>query len=154
MFNHPISTVYLDEQVARVSAILPAAGAFDPIPLHLVCAGFTHMMLFISYTKGGQAAGAMQFRVEQTHDGIDIVAPIWYQGSVLGINLVVSGVVSTDNLQRERIQYGATAGAIEHYMFGPYALQEAIEQIRIPCCEIGEIANPGIVAITARFTCD
>ena len=40
MSDHPISTTYLDQQVARAAAALPAAGAWDPAPVAMPCSGF------------------------------------------------------------------------------------------------------------------
>ena len=60
---HPISPLYLDQQTARVSAILPAAGAFDAAPLELACPGFDFVTLFITYTRGG-AGGSVRMLPE------------------------------------------------------------------------------------------
>ncbi len=49
--------------IARASAVLPAAGAFDSAPTEFPVAGFESMTLYIEYTRGA-ALGAMDWRVE------------------------------------------------------------------------------------------
>ena len=39
-------------QVARASAALPAAGAYDASPTALMCAGFESAVFYFSYTRG------------------------------------------------------------------------------------------------------
>lgn len=53
MSDHPISDTYLDVQVARAEALLPAGGAFDTTPTEMPCPGFTQVTLFVEYTRGG-----------------------------------------------------------------------------------------------------
>ena len=58
---HPISTTYLDKQTLKISAALPAAGAWDT-PVPVFCPGFKSVTLFVKYTRGG-AAGAVDLKI-------------------------------------------------------------------------------------------
>ncbi len=51
----PINATYLNQQIARVSAVLAGAGAWDATPLALQCSDFNNMTLLVTYTQG--AAG-------------------------------------------------------------------------------------------------
>ncbi len=150
MSDHPISTTYLDRQVARVSAVLPAAGAWDVAPIEMPCAGFDRVLFYFTYTRGG-AGGDMRFRIEQAPDS---AGAVWYQASDIGISVVASGADNVDNVQRAIIEYGSTGPGAELYMYGPFELQEAVERIRIVCCESGNVGAPGTVEIIAKFSAD
>lgn len=144
--DHPVSTTYLDLQVARASAALAAAGAFDAAPVEMHCPGFKSVMLFIEYTRGG-AGGDMQFKIE--------ISPVntgdhWYQVGQYAAAALASGSDVVSNIQRQEIEYGSTGAAIEKVAFGP--VEYNADRMRIACQESGAVATPGTAKITARFS--
>ena len=98
---HPISTTYLDQQVARASAALPAAGAFDTTPTALACPGFDFVTLYFTYTRGG-AGGAFKFKVEAS---LDSPGSVWHQGALYAPGTVVAGRDTGSTTQREHVTY-------------------------------------------------
>jgi hypothetical protein len=134
------------EQTARASAALPAAGAYDAAPTEMHCVGFETCALFISYTRAG-VGGDMQFRVEVSPDS---TGAVWHRSSLYAPGAVASGADSVSNLQREDVEYGSTAAGLEAVMYGPFDLRGA-SRMRVPCCESGAVGTPGTAAIEARF---
>ena len=134
-------------QTARVSAVLPAAGAFDAAPLSMPCPGFDFVTLFFRYERGG-AGGDMQFRIEANPDA---AGGIWHQASLYAAGAVASGADSLSNLQQEAIEYGSTAAAIESFVYGPLELRGGVERLRVACAESGAVGTPGTVECEARF---
>jgi hypothetical protein len=148
--THPISTTYLDQQQARVSAVLPAAGAWDTAPIEMPCAGFTHVTLYFSYTEGEQAAtGALGWKYETAPD---YDGSVWHQSAIYASGAVASGSDTTSNEQREDKEYGATGATIERWSEGPIALEAGAELIRVFCRENGVVGTPGIAEVEARFS--
>jgi hypothetical protein len=135
-------------QIARASAALPAAGAYDATPTELVCAGFDFVTLYIVYTRGG-AGGDMQFKIE--------VSPAsggdeWHQLTAYAKATVTSGSDLTSNAQREEVEYGSTGSGAEKFAYGPIPLNGTVERIRIPCQESGAVGTPGTCQIKALFS--
>ena len=147
MENHPISTTYLDNQVARVAAALAAAGAWDGAPLELPCAGFKNVTLYFKYTRGA-ANGAFGFRADICSDYLGV---LWYQMSLYSALGVVTNADTQSDLQRESIEYGATGAAAEYFVYGPVELGGNVEMIRIGAHETGVVGTPGVLEILARF---
>ncbi len=146
-----ISSVYLLEQVARAAAILEAAGAFDPAPTEMPCPSLDWVNFYLSYTRGA-AGGDMQFRVEISPYSVDRAGvEDWFQAALYAPGAVVSGGDSLSNLQRQSIEYGSTAGAIESVVYGPVALLKTTERVRIVCAESGALGTPGTAHIVAKF---
>lgn len=147
--EHPISDVYLDQQTARVYAVLEAAGAWDATPIVMPCAGFDDLTLYFSYTEGEQAAdGAFEFKIEISPDS---TGAIWHQSTALGVGAIALGVDTESSIQAEDIEYGATGATIERFAYGPLALEASIERIRIFGRESGIVGTPGDLGIEARF---
>lgn len=148
--KHPLSTIYYDHQVARVLAILPAIGAWDPAPLALPCAGFDNVTLYFTYTGGGQqAAAAFRFRIDAS---ATFNSAAWYQMSLYGALPVVDHADTQSDIQRESIEYGITAAdATERFVYGPIDLGGAVELIRVVAAETGVVGTPGTLGILARF---
>lgn len=140
---------YLAEQVqtARVSAALPAAGAYDAAPLAMAIPGFEFGALYISYTRGA-AGGDMRFRIEVNPDA---VGGTWYRGGIYESGTVASGSDTISNLQRETIEYGSTGAGAETVIYGPFEIRGVVERIRVACAESGDTNNPGTCEIQARF---
>jgi hypothetical protein len=145
--DHVISVNYLDVQLARASAILPAGGAWDPIPLELSCPNFEHMVLYLAYTRGG-AAGSFNVKIEVAHAS---TGAVWHQlGLYDPLDPVVAGADSQSREQREYLTYVATGAAIEYFEQAVH-LFGAVERIRVIAAELGNQAAPGTLAIQAKF---
>lgn len=144
----PISDTYLNIQVARASAVLPGAGAFDVAPVAMPCPGFEQVTLFIEYTRGG-AGGDVQFKLEASPVGS---GDVWHQLSAFTGAAAVSGADTVSNVQREEIEYGSTGAAIEKFTYGPVQLGGAVERLRVPCQESGAAGTPGTCKVTAVFS--
>lgn len=147
MFDHVYFPTYLDVQVARASAALAGAGAYDAAPTALYCMGFDHVNLSFEYTRGG-AAGAFGFKVETSPVSS---GDVWHQVTLYSSPAVVPGADAASAFQRESVVYTATGAAIEKFIFGPVKLAGAVERIRVACHETGNVGAPGTVKVTANF---
>lgn len=145
--TRPISPSYLDLQTLRVSTVLPAAGAFDTAPLEVSCQEYDFMTLYLAYTRG-DAAGAFKMKILVSPD---TSGDTWYQTTVYDAGAVAGGSDTTSAFQREELQYGATAAAIEKFVFH-VTLDAGVQRIRIPCAESGAVGKPGTLEIRAMFS--
>lgn len=141
----------LDMQIARVSAALPGAGAWDAAPLELVCAQARNANLHLTYTRGA-AGGAFDFQVQYSPYSIAALVPAggqeWLTMSLYGTALLVGGQDNQSLIQREYITYEATAaGGAEAFHYGPIDLAERVERIRIRARESGVVGTPGTLQI-------
>jgi hypothetical protein len=146
--DRPIVGNYLDLQVFRPLAILPAAGAFDAAPLELDCPSFNFVTLYLSY-ESPVAAGAVTFQIEVSPDA---AGATWYRASMYDGGALAPGVDVASNIQREAITYGGTAAALEFAVFGPLVIQAGIQRMRIACAESGDVLNPGDCEIRGFFS--
>lgn len=144
---HPISETYLDQQTARVSAVLVAAGAFDSAPTALACPGFDFVTLFFKYTRGG-AGGAFKFKIEISPDS---TGSVWHQATLYSPGTVTAGADTLSTDQREAVSYQATGASAELFVFGPLELGGTIERVRVNAAETGATGTPGTLEIKARF---
>ena len=145
---HPISQLYLDQQVARVSAVLLGAGAFDVAPLELACPGFDFCTLFITYTRAG-AGGSVRMLPEFSPVS---AGAVWHRKSLYGPAVVAAGADSASLEQRESILYTSTGAGAELSVFGPISLDGTVERLRVAAAEVGAVATPGTVEVLARFS--
>jgi len=141
-FPHPISTTYLDQQVARASAALPAAGAYDDTPLELYCPAFLHAALAFTYTRGA-AGGKFAYKVELATAKDPST---WIQFSLYEPGTVASGADTLSTQQREAVEYGATGAAAESFALQFY-LNGLWEKIRVSARETGVVLTPGTLKI-------
>jgi hypothetical protein len=146
--THPVSTTYLDQQVAKVSAALPGAGAYDT-PLALHCPGFDFVTFYCSYLRGG-VGGSVRCRLEVCPD--QAAAPAWTQQSLYAAAAVAAGADASSLEQRETILYTSTSANAELFVVGPVALKGTVERLRMACAEVGAVATPGTMSIDARFS--
>jgi hypothetical protein len=150
--EHPISTTYLDVQTARVSAALPAAGAWDATPLILPCAGFRRMTLAVSYTRGG-AAGAVDIQVLYSlYSANPPVVQAWHNQSLYAPAAVAGGADSASRFQRETVTYQSVGAGIENVPFGTIELDGTVERIQVRARESGNVGAPGTLHIVASFS--
>ena len=145
---HPNSPTYLDEQVLRVAAALPAAGAFDVAPLEIYCMGFDRVTLYVSYTRAG-AGGSVVLRPEFSPVG---AGAVWHRQALYAAAALVAGADAASLVQCETLRYTSTAAGAETFALGPIVLDQTITRLRVACAELGAIATPGTVEILARFS--
>lgn len=145
--NHPISTTYLDVQIARASAALAAAGAYDTTPTAMFCPGFKRVTLFGEYTRGG-AGGAVNLKIEGSPVG---TGDVWHNLTQYSAGTLAVNADTTSGVQREILKYGSTGAAIEKFAV-TVELNGAVERLRVNCAEIGAVGTPGTVKVTAKFT--
>jgi hypothetical protein len=146
---HPISSIPLDQQVARTSAILLPASAFDVAPRELTCPGFDFVTLFVTYTRAG-AGGSVRLRPEFSPVS---TGAVWHSKALYGPAVVAAGADAASLEQRETLLYTSTGAGAETTVFGPLDLGGTIERLRIACAEIGAAGTPGTCEILARFSC-
>jgi len=144
----PINATYLNQQVARVFAILTAAGAWDAAPAALQCSDFDYVLLYVSYIEGAVAGGAVDIKIEVSPD---LLGTVWHQGTAYSTGAVVAGADTVSNFQREEISYDPTGVVREYFVFGPVALNGTAERIRVVAQESGQVGTPGMCEIEARF---
>jgi hypothetical protein len=147
MFNHPISTNYLDQQVARASAVLPAAGAWDASPTEMDCPGFREVLLSLTYTEGA-VGGAVDIKIEVSPDS---TGNTWHQLSVKDVGVLVPGADVVSDVQREEVSYDPTGATAERFVYGPIEIGGTVERMRVFAQESGVVGNPGTCEIEARF---
>ena len=145
---HPVSSTYLDQQVARVSAVLLGAGAFDAAPLELACPGFDFVTFFVTYTRAG-AGGSVRLRPEFSPVS---AGAVWHQKALYGPAVVAAGADAASLEQRESILYTSTAAGAETSVLGPFDLNGTVERLRVACAEVGAVATPGTCEVLARFS--
>ena len=133
------------QPVARASAALPAAGAWDAAPTEFFCSGMDHIRLVFTYTRGA-AGGAFEFRIETSGESSGAT---WEQASIYAGAPVVLNADTTSGVQREGIEYGSTAAAAEAFDYGPVELNGTVERMRISARETGAVGSPGTLEIKA-----
>ena len=146
--GQPINATYLNQQVARALAILPAAGAWDPDPIAMQCSDFDSVTFYISYIEGAVAGGSVDLRIDVSPD---VAGAVWHQSTLYGAGVVVGGADSVSAFQREEIRYDPTGVALEYWVYGPIRLSGTAERIRVAAQEVGQVATPGNCEIEARF---
>jgi len=141
-------------QVARASAALPAAPAWDAAPTEMACAGFDFVTLNFTYTRGG-AAGAFDWQVETSPyslaAGVPAGAQEWQDPAIYASGAVAAGADTTSLVQRELESYTATGAAVETFTIGPTPLRSTFERLRVVARESGNVGAPGTLQIQAEF---
>jgi len=140
----------------RVSAALPAAGAWDATPVEQVLAGARQLTLAFSYTRGG-AAGAFDWQLEISHFSAAALVPAggteWsVADAIYAAGAVVAGADTQSTVQQEYQTYTATAAAKEAFSVGPIIFNGPVERVRINCRESGNVGAPGTLQVTGIGT--
>lgn len=131
---------------ARASAALPAAGAYDASPVTIPDNQGAEVTFYFDYTRGG-AAGAFQYKIENSIDGVN-----WYQQASVQELPIVAGTDLVAVSQRASISYTATGASKES--FSSETLTVASTYIRILAKETGNVGSPGTLAITVFVRID
>lgn len=132
----------------RASAVLPAAGAWDVAPVELACAGYDHLTIYGSYTRGG-AAGAVDIQAEASPYAANLGGvQSWFDQSLMSAGVLAAGADVRSREQREYVTYQATGAAIENFVVAVVRVA-GVERIRIRARESGNIAAPGTLHLVA-----
>jgi len=141
------------QSIARVSAILLPAGAWDVMPLEIVTAGAERGELHFTYTEGAQAGG-FDFQIHISGYSLDAListgAAIWDTQALYAAGVLAAGVDTTSATQRELITYTVTGAGAESFVYGPFAMSN-VERMRVRARESGDVANPGVLQIDLRI---
>lgn len=143
----PINATYLNQQVARAWAALPAAGAWDATPTEIQCSDFGYVTLYMSYQRGA-VGGAVDLRVEVSPD---VTGAVWHRLSVTAVGAVAAGVDVTSLVQAGDFSFTPTGANREYITYGPIDLQGTAERITVAAQETGVVGNPGSCEIELRF---
>jgi hypothetical protein len=126
--------------VARTSAALPAAGAYDTAPISIVTNTYKEVSFKIGYTRGG-AAGALTYKIEFSDDNVN-----WYQQAEIQAPTITPGSDEVDVTQRTEIKYVATGANQENFMSPTLAVSG--RWTRIVMRESGNVGAPGTALAT------
>lgn len=146
----PLSATYLNVQIAKISAALPALGAWDT-PTILACPYFEGVNLAFTYTRAA-AGGAFDWQIEVSLYSTATVpagASEWITESVYASGAVVAGVDTQSRVQREYQTYTSQGVAAEDFVYTMH-FPIPIERIRVRARESGAVA-PGTLQIQAVF---
>ena len=138
----------------RVSAALPAAGAWDAAPVESFSSGAHNLTLSFTYTRGA-AGGAFDWQLEvsiySVVGNVPAGASEWVTESVYAAGAVAAGADTQSRVQREYQTYQATGAALEDFVFGPIELNGTIERIRVGARESGNVGAPGTLQIAGEL---
>jgi len=147
----PLGVGIESQQIARVSAALAAAGAWDATPLELYTVGAVRAMLQITYTEGA-GAGAFALQLQSSIYSITANAPAgageWADASAYAVGAVVGGADVTSLIQGNVIQFTPVGAGAETFTFGPIELDGLVQRLRIPAHEVGVVGTPGTLQLT------
>lgn len=140
--------------IARASAALPAAGAWDASPTECVSAYAHRALILVTYTRGA-VNGAVDVALQVSpYSGATLVpagAQEWIEASVLSVGGVVAGADTRSREQMEYITFQAVGAAAETVQLGPIEIGGTVERIRIPARESGVVGTPGTCQITIEL---
>ena len=150
IFNaHPPG--YVNPVNLRVSAALPAAGAWDATPVESFCAGADTLTLSLTYTRGA-AGGAFEFQMQVSIYGavgsVPAGADEWVTEAIYAGGAVVAGADTTSLIQRELERYTSQGAAAESFPYGPIEIKQGIQRVRIRARESGVILTPGVLQVS------
>jgi hypothetical protein len=140
--------------VVRPLAILPAAGAWDPVPLEFQVAGFDFATLYFTYTWDALSIGfgAFDFQLQASPYAINRpVVQNWFPQSLYAAGILAAGADTQSRIQREYVTYRATAGGLgvpETFSRGLVRVLGA-ERVRVIARESGDVGLPGTLEIVA-----
>jgi hypothetical protein len=148
----PYPKAWVNPVVLRVSAALPAQGAWDTAPTEQNIFGAQGLTLSFTYTRGA-AGGAFDYQIELSPYSIAALTPAgaseWVTEAALATGAVVTGADTQSLEQREYETYGSQGAAAEDYQMD-FELQAPYERIRIQARESadGIQGTPGTLQIT------
>lgn len=128
-----------DNGIARVSSVLPAAGAYDSEPISVPLQNMSEVTFMCEYTRGG-ASGAVTFKLQFSNDKSN-----WYDVAELQSATLSAGVDVADLIQRANISYTATGATAELFMTPTFTT--AGQWFRIVAKESGNVGAPGTLLV-------
>jgi len=144
--------------VARVLAILPAAGAWDANPVEFSVAGYDAMMLYLTYEPAADG-GAVDWQVQYSPYSADIPAVLsWFEETAETVAAVVAGTTTLATVQSAYSSYAEEAVAVAGITYGPILLHKlGAERVRIRARESGlddegELDDPGECGILVKLS--
>ena len=145
---------WANPSVARISAVLPAAGAWDTTPLELVTAYASFAQIGLTYTRGA-VNGAVDYQIEVSlYSGAAIVpagAAEWLEQTVIAIGALVPGADTQSATQAEYQTFQAASAAAETVTLAPIELGGVVERMRIRARESGVVGTPGTCQISMNL---
>ena len=153
-FLDPYPKGWQNPQVARVSAALAAAGAWDATPLELLCDYANSLAVEIVYTRGA-AGGAVDIQVQASLYSVAALVPTggleWEDISIKAAGMVVPGFDTQSHVQADYYTFTSLAAAIDSINVGPIILGGLYERIRIYAREAGILGTPGTCQLTIQL---
>lgn len=150
-FSHPRG--YSNPVIFRISAALPAAGAWDATPIESPSSFVQRLTLYFTYTQGEQAGGgAFDWQLEASGYAITALAPAgaseWTTEPIIAPGTVVAGAETQNFVQTDYQTFTAVGSSAEDFHFGPIEFDGTVERIRVRARESGFAAVPGTLQIT------
>jgi len=140
--------------VMRPLLILPAAPAWDAVPLEFAIAGFDYAILYCTYTwaLGSMLIGAVDIQVQASPYVANLpVVQNWFPQSLYVAGILAAGADVVSRVQREYVTYQATViNVAETFSRGPIRIAGA-ERVRVVARESGDVALPGTLEVVAVF---
>ena len=141
---------WVNPVVARVSAALPAAGAWDAAPVEQNIFGAQGLTLSFTYTRGA-AGGAFDWQIEVSIYAVAANVPAgaaeWVTESIYAAGAVAAGVDTQSRMQREFQTYASQGAAAEDFV-DTLELPYPVERLRIRARESGVVGTPGTLQIS------
>lgn len=135
-------------QTFRASAALAAAGAYDASPTEVPTGGKKYLTINPAYDEdAGAANGRLKYKVEGcvTTGGVDNWKPI----SAGEQQATVQGAATEVWLEPAEYEFDPLTAA-EEGVSRVYDVR-GFHKVRIPCCESGDVANPGVAEVEGTF---
>jgi len=136
------------QPIARATAALPAAGAWDATSTVVLTAGMDHALIACAYQRGA-AGGAYEIAVWVS---MEASGANWARTTIYDPAAVAINTDATSNIQREGIEYGAVGAGVEAVTYGPLAFNGAVERMMISARETGVAGTPGALGIYVYLT--
>lgn len=141
----------LTQQIARVAAALPAAGAWT-VPTELVVAEADTLTIHFNYVRGA-VGGAFDWQLQVSAYSIAALVPAgaaeWTAQALYDSGAVAANTDTQSRVQREYITYGGVDANGDGFVYGPIDLAARVERIRIRARESGVVGTPGTLQIEA-----
>lgn len=146
--SYPVIT---NPVAVRLTAALPAAGAWDANPIAISCAGLRYVTFYLEYTRGG-AGGAVDVQLLYSPYAADVPLIVsWFEQSHVAAGILAAGVDTQSRTQREYYTYQATAAGIESFVLGSLDLGHTVERLQMCARESGAVGTPGNLRVMAVF---
>jgi len=142
--------------VARASAALAAAGAWDAAPTEFFVSGAHFCTIHFTYTRGA-AGGAFDWQLETSIYSVAANVPAgagaWANGTAYAVGAIATGADTQSLAQAEYVTYGSQGAVAETFVIGPIALNATIERMRILARESadGEVGTPGTLQVSVEL---